>query len=99
MTQDELLWTVGKYVRTEDDTRFNCGVAKANESKQHADWHRSPVHGDDADCGPRDKFGAEGLVESVYVDEKDHVWLQFDWGYAIQIFDTTKIMEVASADS
>lgn len=88
MTQDELLWTIGRNVRTEDDTMFNCGESKAEESEAHKEWHRDGL------CSQDDCFGGEGLVEQVYVDEKEQVWLLFDWGYAIQVKSTTRVLEV-----
>lgn len=86
MNVAELAQWVGKYVRTEDDSMFNCGSRKDTPPERH-----SPRHSEF--CGPDDKFGGQGWVLKFEIDERGICYLCTDEGLSWIVTSNTKIIQ------
>ena len=82
---------VGKHVRTEDDSMYNCGRRKLLD---HLGAIHSISHRDS--CSLSDKFGGEGWVVRFEIDNRGTVYLCTDEGIAWPITSNTVIVEVPS---
>lgn len=90
MNIDTLTQWVGKHVRTEDQSMYNCGTFKHPGSIEHNRGHKGF-------CFLTDMFGGQGWVVAFDIDEHGRVYLLTDEGLSWLITARTHISEAPSS--
>lgn len=90
MNIQQLTPWIGKHVRTEDQSMYNCGTFKHPGSAEHNSGHKDFCH-------LSDTFGGEAWVVAFDIDEHGRVYLCTDEGMSWIITARTHIQETASS--